>query len=229
MSDTTIQKVRFDERGLIPAIVQEIGTSDVIGLRYMDNESLLRSLKSGQTYFIDGNFDEEQKPFRLVDIRVNLDGASLTVMVERAGEAPAEKPVSLLRDFADSHRHSQSEVALVDPDSMEFGIAVSKLYSLIGQRNEQRPEGSYTSYLFNSGLDKILKKVAEEAGEVIIAAKNRSPNEIVSELADLFYHVLVLMVERDVRLADVQGELERRASSSSKKRDGSGPTHATQD
>jgi phosphoribosyl-ATP pyrophosphohydrolase/phosphoribosyl-AMP cyclohydrolase len=83
---------------------------------------------------------------------------------------------------------------------------------LIADRKEKRPEGSYTTYLFNSGLDKILKKIAEESGEVIIASKNKSPREIISELADLFYHLLVLMVERDVKLSDVRDELTGRAS-----------------
>jgi phosphoribosyl-ATP pyrophosphohydrolase/phosphoribosyl-AMP cyclohydrolase len=83
---------------------------------------------------------------------------------------------------------------------------------LISERKEKRPEGSYTTYLFNSGLDKILKKIAEESGEVIIAAKNKVAREITSELADLFYHLLVLMVERDIKLSDVRDELSRRAA-----------------
>jgi len=98
------------------------------------------------------------------------------------------------------------------PSSAEFGISIIKLYDLIADREEKRPEGSYTTYLFNSGLDKILKKIAEESGEVIVAAKNESQAQLVSELADLLYHLLVLMVERDVRLNDVQDELARRAS-----------------
>src|ERR1044072_4243032 len=95
---------------------------------------------------------------------------------------------------------------------MEFGLTVHNLFSLIAVRYENRPEGSYTTYLFNSGLDKILKKIAEESGEVIIAAKNKTPREIISELADLFYHLLVLMVEREVKLDDVANELTRRAA-----------------
>jgi phosphoribosyl-ATP pyrophosphohydrolase len=96
--------------------------------------------------------------------------------------------------------------------SMEFGLAMNDLYGLITDRKEKRPEGSYTTYLFNCGLDKILKKIAEESGEVIIASKNKSSREIISELADLFYHLLVLMVERDVKLNDVRDELTRRAA-----------------
>ena len=95
---------------------------------------------------------------------------------------------------------------------MEFGLTLHNLYSLIAERKEKRPEGSYTTYLFNSGLDKILKKIAEESGEVIIAAKNKAPREIICELADLFYHLLVLMVERDAKLSEVANELTRRAA-----------------
>jgi phosphoribosyl-ATP pyrophosphohydrolase/phosphoribosyl-AMP cyclohydrolase len=106
-----------------------------------------------------------------------------------------------------------------DTSSSEFGITINKLYTLIADRKARRPEGSYTTYLFNSGLDKILKKIAEESGEVIIAAKNGSQAEVVSELADLFYHIVVLMVERDIRLGDVQDELARRAGLPAKVRD----------
>ena len=104
------------------------------------------------------------------------------------------------------------EVSLVDVGLLELGLGLNRLYDLIADRQKKRPEGSYTTYLFNKGLDKILKKIAEESGEVIIAAKNKSAREIVSELADLFYHLMVLMVERDVRLADVNDELSRRAT-----------------
>ena len=83
---------------------------------------------------------------------------------------------------------------------------------LFSERNKKRPEGSYTTYLFNCGLDKILKKIAEESGEVIIAAKNNSEPELISEIADLVYHLLVLLVERDVKLGDVGNELIRRAA-----------------
>jgi phosphoribosyl-ATP pyrophosphohydrolase/phosphoribosyl-AMP cyclohydrolase len=210
MSETAIHNIKFDERGLIPAIVQDASSKEVLALCYMDNASLLQALQTGQAAF-SGPLSTDQGPHRLLDILVNSDRASITVMVER-NVATEKKPASLLRDIGESQRQAGSSVSLVDVDSMEFGLSIQRLYMLIADRNEKRPEGSYTTYLFNSGTDKILKKVAEESGEVIIAAKNSSHREITSELADLFYHLLVLMVDRDVKLGDVHRELSYRAS-----------------
>ena len=215
MTERPIQNIRFDERGLIPAIVQDAATGEIISFRYMDNGSLLKTLQTGETTFsiVGAGEGGPQKSLRLIDVRINPDGGSLTVLVERDEAAPAEsKPVSLLSDIKEAQSARGSEVSLVDVGSMEFGLAMNRLYSLITDRRDRRPDGSYTTYLFNSGLDKILKKIAEESGEVIIAAKNRSQREITSELADLYFHLLVLMVERDVTLGDVHRELERRAA-----------------
>jgi phosphoribosyl-ATP pyrophosphohydrolase/phosphoribosyl-AMP cyclohydrolase len=213
MAQEFIQRVKFDDKGLIPAVVQDAATGEVIALCHMDNTALASTLRTGRISFLAARSDETTQLInhRLVDVRLNADGTSLTVIIERQAAHEGEKPMSLLRDMREAQK-SSSEVSLVDVGSMEFGIAINNLYALIVERKEKRPEGSYTSYLFNSGLDKILKKIAEEAGEVIIAAKNRSSREIVSELADLFYHLLVLMVERDIRLGDVYNELARRAS-----------------
>ncbi|MEW6208462.1 MAG: phosphoribosyl-ATP diphosphatase [Acidobacteriota bacterium] len=212
MTNTIIQNIKFDERGLIPAIVQEAGTNAVLSLVYLDNQGLARTLQTGQAPLENAS----QKTLRLVDIRLNQDGGFLTVIVEQDAAVSMRKPVSLLRDIEESQKANNSAVSLVDPGSMEFGIALDNLYRLISDRKEKRPEGSYTTYLFNSGLDKILKKIAEESGEVIIAAKNESRRQLVAELADLFYHLLVLMVERDAKLSDVQGELANRAAQAPK-------------
>jgi phosphoribosyl-ATP pyrophosphohydrolase/phosphoribosyl-AMP cyclohydrolase len=212
MVDTFIQTVRFDERGLIAAVMLDAATNEVIALCYVDNDTLARSLRTGVTdFFVEGS-SSAGRPYRLLDVRVNPDGKSLTVQVERDGSELTEaKPISVLPESLQARKPAPSEVSLVDVSSMEFGLTINRLYDLIAERNEKRPEGSYTTYLFNSGLDKILKKVAEESGEVIIAAKNKASREMVSELADLFYHLLVLMVERDVKLSDVGDELTQRA------------------
>lgn len=215
MAGTIIQNVRFDERGMIPAVVQDAASGEIVALRYMDNLSLIKVLQSGKIDFWAAGISElsDYKTYNLLDVRVNSDGGSLTVLIERAATtSSSETPVSLLNDLADAQKSSSSEIALFDPGSMEFGLAVDRLYTLIAERKEKRPEGSYTTYLFDNGLDKILKKIAEESGDVIIAAKNKSPREIINELADLFYHLLVLMVERGVKLSDIHNELSRRAS-----------------
>jgi phosphoribosyl-ATP pyrophosphohydrolase/phosphoribosyl-AMP cyclohydrolase len=215
MADKVIQSIKFDERGLIPAIVQDTATSEILWLGFMDNASLLKTLQTGQAHFVtaDDSHPRWQAAHRLLDVRVNADGDSITIFIEQeTATQDKRKPTSLLKDFNEAQKPKSSDVSVVDVDSMEFGIALQDLYALIAERKAKRPEGSYTTYLFNSGVDKILKKIAEESGEVIIAAKNRSHREMVSELSDLFYHMLVLMVERDVRLADVHAELKHRAS-----------------
>jgi phosphoribosyl-ATP pyrophosphohydrolase/phosphoribosyl-AMP cyclohydrolase len=210
MNSGIIQNVKFDERGLIPAILQDASTSDVIGLYHMNDECLARTLRSGWAFFLDDAAGGLGARFRLVDIRLTAQGAALSVRVEAVSGKDVEPPgPSLLNE---GNHAAPAEVSLVDVGSMDFGIAIHNLYALIIDRKEKRPAGSYTSHLFNSGLDKILKKIAEESGEVIIAAKNKAPTEIISELSDLFYHLLVLMVERGVSLAEVQAELARRAS-----------------
>lgn len=109
----------------------------------------------------------------------------------------------------------QAQIGLVNVAAMNLGILLHDLYQLVQDRKEQRPEGSYTTYLFNSGLDKILKKVGEESAETIIAAKNGNSDEarklLAGEISDLLYHLLVLMVERNVSLQDIVHELNQRA------------------
>jgi phosphoribosyl-AMP cyclohydrolase / phosphoribosyl-ATP pyrophosphohydrolase len=214
MVNAIIQNVRFDERGLIPAIVQDAATLEVLALSYMDNSTLARTLQTGETSVLAATKSRLNKQsYRLVDVRVNGDGESLTVLIERDETEPGQRmPVSLFKETIESQKRNEGEVSLVNIGSMEFGLAINDLYGLIADRKEKRPEGSYTTYLFNSGLDKILKKIAEESGEVIIASKNKSSRDLISELADLFYHLLVLMVERDVKLNDVRDELTRRAA-----------------
>lgn len=216
MTDTFIQNIRFDERGLIPAIVQDARSRAILTLCYLDNASLISTLQTGQVSSLSAS--EFPSNHTLIDIRLNPDGSSITVLVESEAQSSEPKPVSLLRDIKAS-RTNASAIALVDVGSMEFGITLDRLYRLIADRKDKRPEGSYTTYLFNSGLDKILKKIAEESGEVIIASKNDSSRHLISELADLFYHLLVLMIERDVRLGDIDNELSHRAAKAPKKQD----------
>jgi phosphoribosyl-ATP pyrophosphohydrolase/phosphoribosyl-AMP cyclohydrolase len=139
-----------------------------------------------------------------------------------AGARPAtfEEPATPREKEKDGPilKRVESPLALVNVAAMDLGIQLQDLFKLIQERKDQRPEGSYTSYLFNSGIDKILKKVGEESAETIIAAKNAGDDEgrkqLSSEISDLLYHLLVLMVERNVSLYDIAAELSARARKS---------------
>jgi phosphoribosyl-AMP cyclohydrolase / phosphoribosyl-ATP pyrophosphohydrolase len=219
-----IQSLKFDEQGLIPAIVQDSRTNEILTLAYMNAESLSRTLQTGETWFwsrsrqelwhkgeTSGNFQ------RVVDIRIDCDGDALIVLVDPEGPAcHLGEQTCFHRNISESsHEPVQPGLSLVKQSSLELGILLDELYQLIEDRKEKRPEGSYTTYLFNAGLDKILKKVGEESAETIIAAKNRSTQQMTAEISDLLYHLLVLMSECDIRLEDIFKELKKRAGNSS--------------
>jgi phosphoribosyl-AMP cyclohydrolase / phosphoribosyl-ATP pyrophosphohydrolase len=176
---------------------------------------------------------------RVVDIRLDCDGDALLVRVDPRGPAchtgertcffqtaggagateersnVEQRTGSISQERPDPKiEQPQTQVSLVNVAAMDLGILLQDLYNLIQERQDQRPEGSYTTYLFNSGLDKILKKVGEESAETIIAAKNTDLEEgrkqLSAEISDLLYHLLVLMVEREVSLQDILNELNSR-------------------
>lgn len=227
-----LEKIQFDERGLVPAIVQDDATGEVLMLAYMNAESFARTLQTGETWFWSRSRQElwhkgatSGNRQRVVDLRLDCDGDSIIVRVETAGPAchtgerscffrPLAGATPGAQDepkVVTKERTAEPQLSLVDMSSMELGILLNNLHTLIKMREAERPEGSYTTYLFNSGLDKILKKVGEEATETVIAAKNASSRELTSELADLLYHLLVLMVERGLGLQDICRELAERA------------------
>lgn len=213
MADTLLQQVTLDERGLIASIIQDASTGEVIGFYELDRATLASYLRNGEASMLSG--DGLAWSYPLIDVRINSDGKSLTVLVQRTGEKDTTNSRSIMHKGSEASKAFEPGVSLVDVGTMEFGLTIGELFSLISERKENRPEGSYTSYLFNSGLDKILKKISEESGEVIIAAKNNSAGNLINELADLVYHLLVLMVERSVLLSDVGAELNRRAAARS--------------
>ena len=197
-----IKSLKFDERGLIPAIVQDARTREVLTLAYMNEESLARTIETGQTWFWSRSRNElwhkgetSGNTQNVVNVIKDCDNDALVVLVHPAGPACHTGA----RSCFDS-----------PPGDDDLGLLLTKLYELIDSRERERPEGSYTTYLFNSGLDKILKKVGEESAETIIAAKNDDVSSLTAETADLIYHLLVLLVARGVSLDDVRRELERR-------------------
>ena len=199
-----IEKLKFDENGLIPAVVVDSITKKVLTVAYMNKESLKISMEKGLTCFYSrsrkelwlkgetsGNYQH------IVSITADCDYDALTVVVEKDGPA-----CHLNTDSCFTNTVYQSE------DKHEF--ALQGLYDLLVGRQKEKPEGSYTTYLFEKGIDKILKKVGEECTEVIIAGKADGKKETIYEIADLAYHVMVLMVQMGISVEDIHRELASR-------------------
>jgi len=206
MSDINFEEIRFDERGLIPAIVQNAATREVLTLAYMNRESLQRTIETKQTWFWSRSRNElwhkgatSGNTQQVVSLALDCDRDAIIVMVNPAGPACHTGAVSC---FDVGTR----------PD--DLGPLLDQLYELIQSRERERPDGSYTTYLFEEGLDKILKKLGEESAETIIAAKNDDDERLTAEVSDLVYHLLVVLVARGVSLSQVAEELgERRRRS----------------
>jgi phosphoribosyl-ATP pyrophosphohydrolase/phosphoribosyl-AMP cyclohydrolase len=204
-------QIQFDDRGLIPAIVQDARTGEVLTLAYMNAESLERTLATRETWFWSRSRSElwhkgatSGNIQRVAEIRQDCDGDALVVLVVPAGPACHTGKRSCF------HRDIEGEVVDDDGLGQSLGTVLDELYDLIESRQRERPEGSYTTYLFEKGLDKILKKLGEEASETIIAAKNDEMGQLVSESSDLLYHLIVLLVERGVKLDSIREELVQR-------------------
>ncbi|RNB71669.1 bifunctional phosphoribosyl-AMP cyclohydrolase/phosphoribosyl-ATP diphosphatase HisIE [Brevibacillus panacihumi] len=205
------EQLKFDENGLIPAIVQDAVSKTVLTLAYMNRESLQKSLETKETWFWSRSRQElwhkgatSGNTQRIVSMKADCDGDSLVVQVVPNGPACHTGAYSC---FA-------GEMLPVEESTEKSGsdryAILGELEQLIAEREAERPEGSYTTYLFEKGVDKILKKVGEEAAEVIIAAKNRDPQELRYEASDLIFHLLVLLREQKLPLEEVLSELERR-------------------
>jgi len=196
-------QLRFDADGLIPAVVQDAVSQEVLTVAYMNEESLKKTLETGETWFWSRSRQElwhkgatSGNTQQVVEIRSDCDQDALLVRVHPQGPAC---------HTGDSSCFGQVAVAGSD----RYAI-LNTLERVIAEREAHRPENSYTTYLFEEGVDKILKKVGEEAGEVIIAAKNRSHEELSWEAADLIFHLLVLLREQQLPLDRVLYELEQR-------------------
>lgn len=199
-----INELKFDDRGLIPAVVVDAVTKQVLTVAYMNEESLRISMAEGRTCFWSRSRQELWRKGEtsgnvqhIVSITADCDADALVVVVEKDGPAC----------------HTGSDSCFFRPvwhsDTLQ-DFSLQGLYDLLADRKAARPEGSYTSYLFDKGIDKILKKVGEESTEVIIAAKADDRKETVYELADLAYHAMVLMVQMGISVEDVHRELASR-------------------
>ena len=199
-----INELKFDEKGLIPCVVVDSITKDVLTVAYMSRESLKISMEKGLTCFYSRSRDElwlkgetSGNYQHIVSITADCDKDALTVVVEKDGPA-----CHLGTDSCFTNLIYQSE------ERSQFTL--EGLYELLVGRMKDKPEGSYTTYLFEKGRDKILKKVGEECTEVIIGAKSDDKKETVYEIADLAYHVMVLMCEMGITVEDVHRELASR-------------------
>ncbi len=199
-----IEELKFDSNGLIPAVVQDFYTKKVLTVAYMNKESLEISIKEGKTCFYSrsrrqlwrkgetsGNYQH------IVRIVADCDNDALVVEVIKDGPA-----CHLGTDSCFNNTVFEKE------DVRDFSM--NDLYALLKGRKDNLPEGSYTTYLFQKGKEKILKKVGEECTEVIIGAMKNSKEETIYEVADLAYHVMVLMVEMGISLEDIKTELAGR-------------------
>ena len=206
-----IDNLKFDERGLIPAIVQDAATNEVLMLAYMNAESLRRTVETNETWFWSRSRKElwhkgasSGNTQQVIDIRSDCDGDTLLIRVEPAGPACHTGARTCFQNESDPPEQS------FDDSTESLGSLLDGLYSLIATRKAERPEGSYTTKLFDEGLKRILAKVDEESQETIAAGREESDQRLVEETSDLLYHLLVLLVQRGVTLDQIRDELAKR-------------------
>lgn len=200
--------VKYDAQGLVPAIVQHARTGQVLMLGYMNSDALQQTRDSKLVTFWSRSRgmlwqkgETSGHVLHLVEIREDCDGDALLVLADPVGPTCHTGEVSCF--------HTSLAGTPATNQVPEVGF-LAELSQLIAQRDRERPEGSYTTKLLAGGVDRIGKKIGEEAAEVIIAAKNRAPQELSWEVADLLYHTLVLMQDQDLPLNQVIQELRRR-------------------
>lgn len=204
-----LEDLKFDERGLIPAIIQDVDTKEVLMLAYMNDDSLKKTLSTGETWF----WSRSRKELwhkgetsghiqKVKSISYDCDGDTLLIQVEQVGVACHTGARSCFFNLLYLYEEERGEK--IDSDIIE------RLYEIITDRKVNPKENSYTNYLLDEGLDKILKKIGEEAAEVIIAAKNPDRDELIYETGDLLYHLLVLLNKKDVVPREIFAELGNR-------------------
>ncbi|MBC8078766.1 MAG: bifunctional phosphoribosyl-AMP cyclohydrolase/phosphoribosyl-ATP diphosphatase HisIE [Gorillibacterium sp.] len=219
-----IEQIKWNEAGLVPTIVQDTASKEVLMLAYMNEESLRLTVETGESWFwsrsrqmlwhkgaTSGNVQQVRS------IHYDCDADTLLLKVIPAGPACHKGTYTCFENRLPMNKQNESAVDIEDTLSLKSPISendrfrmLSVLEAVIAKRDAERPEGAYTTYLFEKGIDKILKKVGEEAAEVIIAAKNGSADELRYEASDLIFHLLVLLREAKVPLDDLMDELNRR-------------------
>jgi phosphoribosyl-AMP cyclohydrolase / phosphoribosyl-ATP pyrophosphohydrolase len=207
-----MEKVRFDEKGLIPAIVQDATTKEVLTLAYMNQISLEKSIETRETWFYSRSRQElwhkgatSGNTQTIVEMKLDCDQDAIVVLVNPAGPACHTGAISCF-----SESILKEEITVKNEASLADYQILMDLEQIIDKREKERPEGAYTTYLFEEGVDKILKKVGEEASEVIIAAKNGNQEELKWEASDLLYHLFVLLREQGLSFKEILNVLQER-------------------
>ena len=202
-----LEEIKFDNKGLVPAVVQDIKSKQVLMVAYMNKESIEKTFEEGLVHYYSRSREKLWKKGetsgniqKLKGFYYDCDKDSILVLVEQVGVACHTGNYSCF--FNEVLKEESEEVDIIE-----------KLYSILEDRQQNPKEGSYTNYLFREGLDKILKKVGEETSEVIIGAKNKNKEELIYEISDLIYHILVLMVNEKIYIEDIKGELISRRGS----------------
>ncbi|MFD2334262.1 bifunctional phosphoribosyl-AMP cyclohydrolase/phosphoribosyl-ATP diphosphatase HisIE [Cohnella sp. GCM10020058] len=218
MSETLTDSIKWDADGLVPAIVQDAVSKEVLMMAYMNKESLALTLEKGEAVFWSRSRQElwhkgatSGNTQKVVSLRYDCDGDTLLV------QAVPNGPACHTGSYSCFYRDASGELPQESLPAADRFAPLSELESTIAKRHAERPEGSYTTYLFDKGLDKILKKIGEETAEVIIGAKNHDKAETRAEAADLIFHLMVLLREENIPLDDVLQELEFRHRKPTKK------------
>ncbi|MDA8441969.1 MAG: bifunctional phosphoribosyl-AMP cyclohydrolase/phosphoribosyl-ATP diphosphatase HisIE [Peptococcaceae bacterium] len=214
-----IAKLKFDAHGLIPAVIQDVKSNAVLMLAYMNQASLTQTLQEGracyfsrsrQSMWLKGETSGHYQYVR--QIYYDCDADSLLVLVEQAGVACHEGYFTCFHNRIEPNGSVTVEGEAEAIPEAKLGKVLDELYSMILERKQSKPEGSYTTYLFDKGQDKILKKFGEETAESIIASKNNDSTEIVYEVSDLLYHMMVLLAYHELGPAQIAAELIKRRS-----------------
>jgi phosphoribosyl-AMP cyclohydrolase / phosphoribosyl-ATP pyrophosphohydrolase len=222
-----IDELKFDATGLVPVVTQDFSTGEVLMVAYADREALRRTLETGEAHFWSRSRRElwhkgatSGHVQKLVEVRVDCDSDAVVYRVAPSGPACHTGEPSCF------FRKVRGDVLEAAPAG---GQILARLERIIAQRDDERPEGSYTTYLFTNGIDKILKKLGEEATETVIAAKNADMDELRRETADLLFHLLVLLRDRRLPLDAVWAELEARFGAPPRPRGGAPATQHVAD
>jgi phosphoribosyl-ATP pyrophosphohydrolase/phosphoribosyl-AMP cyclohydrolase len=211
-----LSEIKFDDKGLVVAIAQDIKTNEVLMQAFMNEEALKKTLETGKVHYYSRSRQklwlkgEESGHFQLVkNIKVDCDKDSILVKVEQIEAACHTGHFSCYFREIEDGKLSKTEDEVFDEEKVynKKSNVLYDLYEIVRDRKQNPKEGSYTNYLFEKGIDKILKKVGEESAEVIIASKNNKKDEITYETSDLFYHLMVLLNDRGIELDEIYSEL----------------------